>query len=129
VYDDLITFIFHHVPEVDIPAEVSSNLFCKIAYSDKTGKEIAEMNELRSRLMLCGILSHYMPKVFPPMKDEDIVAFKMRVLNSNLLSNNDGMICQCQSAMGREGAAQQGWLPHYLKKLFPDMTEEAVADL
>jgi hypothetical protein len=111
VYDELITFIFRHVPEVDIPTEVLSNLFWKIAYGDKTGKEIAEMNELRSDLMLCGILSHYMPKVFPHMKDGKIVAFKTRVLNGDLLSGDDDIICQCRSAMGREGLDQICYLP------------------
>jgi hypothetical protein len=98
-------------------------------FGDKTDEEIAEMNELRSRLMLCETLSHYMPKVLPCMTDEDIVALKMRVLNGDLLSDDDEKICQCRSAMGREGAAEQGWLSHYLPKLFPRMTEEAVADL
>jgi hypothetical protein len=98
-------------------------------FGDKTDEEIAEMNELRSRLMLCETLSHYMPKVLPCMTDEDIVALKMRVLNGDLLSDDDEKICQCRSAMGREGAAEQGWLSHYLPKLFPRMTEEAVEDL
>jgi hypothetical protein len=129
LYDELITFIFRQVPEVDVPDGVTSTLFWKIAYGDKTGEEIAEMNELRSHIMLCGILSYYMPKVFPDMEDEEIVAFKMRVLNGNLQSGDDDMIRKCRCAMGREGAAQQAWLPHYLKKLFPYMSDDDREDL
>jgi hypothetical protein len=56
--DELITFIFrNNIPEVDVPSEVSSTLFWKIAYGDMNDEEIAELQETRRRLLLGGLIS------------------------------------------------------------------------
>jgi hypothetical protein len=78
-----------------------------------------------------GWLPHYLKKLFPYMSDDDREDLRSRLVNgdplSTLTEDENDMIRQCRSAIGRDGA--DALVISYLPKLFPDMTEEAVADL